>query len=170
MRLDLFRPFGWCILAVILSGAVFSQTTLAQEPATASVGSNSPQLPSAEQLLVLVRTTMIALNQANITVDYSVLYALCAPALQQKASVEDMAASFEALRKRGIDFSAVAILTPQVTEQPLITSNGILAIRGVFETKPLPLSFTLGFVAVAGVWRIETLSVTVAPDAADNGR
>lgn len=113
---------------------------------------------------------MIALNQANITVDYSVLYALCAPALQQKASVEDMAASFEALRKRGIDFSAVAILTPQVTEQPLITSNGILAIRGVFETKPLPLSFTLGFVAVAGVWRIETLSVTVAPDAADNGR
>lgn len=131
-------------------------TTPAAAPANLAV-------PSPEQLLVLIRTSLIALNQANQTGNYTTLHDLSAPAMQAANTPAQMAASFATLRSQGIDLSPVVVITPKVLAAPEITQQGLLHIVGFFPTQPLIVKFELLFQPVANQWRLFGVSVNAAP-------
>jgi hypothetical protein len=118
-------------------------------------------VPPPEVLLVLLRTSLLALDHANKVNDYGVLRALGAPELQ-KFSAEQLSQLFAGLRSANIDLSPVAVITPQVLEQPQITAEGLLRLVGFFPTQPLQIQFEIVFQPINGQWRVFGLTVRAA--------
>ena len=119
--------------------------------------------PTPDVLLMLVRTALVALNQANFTGNYSVLRDLGTPQLQAANSQAQLGIAFTDLRERRLDLSRVLLLSPELTEPPSVASDGTLRLAGVFSTSPVQISFAMAFRPVAGVWRIEGLSLRTLP-------
>jgi len=118
-------------------------------------------VPPPEVLLVLLRTSLLALDHANKVNDYAVLRALGAPELQ-KFSSEQLGQMFAGLRASRIDLSPVAVVTPQLLEPPQITPQGIMRMLGYFPTQPLQIQFEILFQPIDGQWRIFGLTVRAA--------
>ncbi len=120
-------------------------------------------VPPAESLLIMIRTTLVALNHANWTGNYTVLRDLAAPAFRTANDPARLGQIFANLRSRNLDLSPVAIVTPKVSKPPAITPQGMLDITGVFPTRPLQINFQLLFQPVAGKWRLFGISVNPSP-------
>lgn len=111
--------------------------------------------------LILIRTTLIAVQQANQTGNYSVLYALSAPSFQKSNSPERLAQVFAKLRAKNFDLSGVLVLEPQFTVLPEIYSNGVMRMAGFFPSVPMQVYFELQFAPVQGQWRPVAIGVNV---------
>jgi hypothetical protein len=114
---------------------------------------------SLEQALYLVRSTLLTLNDANRSGNYTVLRELAAPDFQAKNSAADLGTIFSDLRNRKIDLFAVAVMAPQLSAPPHLEASGMLRLTGAFPTRPLQISFDLLFENVGGQWRLFGISV-----------
>lgn len=119
---------------------------------------------SSDQALYLVRATLLTLNDANRSGNYSVLRDLAAPDFQTKNTAADLAQIFSDLRRRNFDLFAAAVLTPQFTAEPSVDASGKLRLTGFFATRPQRISFDLTFQSVNGQWRLFGIAVAT-PDA-----
>lgn len=125
-------------------------------------------VPSPEGLLLLVRTTTIAIDQANKTGNYSVLRSMGGPGLQAY-SVAQLAKIFTALRSNKIDLAPAAVATPELIEQPVISSEGLLTVAGSFPTRPMQIQFRFVYQADHGYWKPFGVSVSMTPPEATAG-
>ena len=114
-------------------------------------------IPSPPNLFIMIRTTLIALHQANVTGNYSVLRDLAAPSFQQANRVEQLSAAFAELRTRGGDIAPIVLAVPTLSRPPAIDEKGMLRLTGHFDTKPHELHFDLVFQAVDGFWRLDAI-------------
>jgi hypothetical protein len=117
-----------------------------------------------DQALYLIRSTLLTLNDANRSGNYSVLRDLAAPGVQARYTPADLAQIFSGLRENHVDLSAVALAAPQLSGPPALEAHGDLRLTGHFPTQPRQINFNLQFQIVAGHWKWLELSVT-APDA-----
>jgi hypothetical protein len=124
-----------------------------------------PAVPDAYKLNMMIRTTLIALNQANRTGNYTVLRDLAAPAFQRTNNAARLAEIFAELRKRDLDLSPILFFQPKLRDEPALTDSGLLRLTGFFETKPEQISFDMLFQPVEENWRLFGLAVDVAPPA-----
>ncbi|MDA9503632.1 hypothetical protein XI09_02005 [Bradyrhizobium sp. CCBAU 11386] len=151
-------------VVVTMSLAVMSSTMAEDDKAAAK--QQQPQLPiSAEQALYLIRSTLLTLNDANRTGNYSVLRDLAAPDFQARNSAADLALGFTDLRRRNFDLFSVALAAPQLSTPPYLDPNKMLRLTGFFPTRPLQINFDLTFQNVANQWRPYGISVAT-PQAA----
>lgn len=155
-----------CVAGALL-GLGLAGSAQAQAPATP--GQNPAQaqtvlvVPEPETLLALIRTTLIAVNQANMTGNYTVLRDIGAPSFQTVNSAAKLGIAFAKMREQNVDLSPIAVVTPQVSEPPTITELGLLRVVGAFPTRPLQVNFQILFQAVNGKWRMFGLSVSADP-------
>ncbi len=134
------RRVAFCaIFLCLLTGAA-----LAQE------GQRS--IPDAFALIRLVRTTMIAIDHANRTGNYTVLRDLGAPGFSNANDAARLADIFRDWRKR--DLGAVVLFKPNWTIKPEINKAGMLHLKGYFATKPLRITFELLSESISGRWRL----------------
>jgi hypothetical protein len=152
-------PFLLALLGgMVLSGAQ-QERALAQSqqpPGQFSAGNAQyvVQLPSDEKLLTLIYSTLIALNQANSSGNYSVLRDISAPGFQSTNNAARLAQSFANLRGRNLDLSPILLVQPKLVRKPGITADGMLEVSGFFPTRPEQVNFDLLFQAVQGQWRL----------------
>ena len=117
-------------------------------------------MPEAESLVLLVRTSLLTLNDAVQTGNFTVLRDIAAPAFRDANSAARLGAIFNGLSQNRVDLSAVAILAPQLREAPAIDpKTNMLRITGSFPGNPVRIDFELLFQPVAGRWRLFGLSV-----------
>jgi hypothetical protein len=128
-------------------------------PAAPATAPKSNPSISLEQALYLIRSTLLTLNDANRTGNYSVLRDLAAPGFQQKNNAADLALIFSDLRRRNFDLFAVALAVPQLAAAPARDDQGMLRLTGLFPTRPRQIDFDLIFQDVAGQWRLFGISV-----------
>ena len=114
---------------------------------------------SVEQAFYLIRSTLLTLNDANRSGNYSVLRDLAAPDFQTKNSPADLAESFSDLRRRKFDLFSVALAAPELTAAPALDGKGMLRLTGHFPTRPLQIDFDLLFQNVGAQWRLFGISV-----------
>jgi hypothetical protein len=120
-------------------------------------------LPGPELIVVLVRTTLLTLNDALRSDNFTVLRDLASPQFRAANTPGRLSQAFSDLVRRGIDLSAVAILTPELSELPsLDTATGLLRLRGFFEGKPIRIAFELIYLVDGGQWKLFGLSVQPA--------
>ena len=142
-------------------------------PATAQAAAPGapPQKVDGPEISSLIRTTIIALHQANITGNYTVLRDLGANELQSVNTAADLATRFADFRQKHINLAPAVLFDPILDDKPKLSTDGALRLIGHFPTKPQQIVFDLIFLYEAGAWRIAQLSVatrlpTVSPTGA----
>ncbi len=138
-------------VALCLGGAV-----AAEEVPTLTT---APQQVDGPTISSLIRTTLIALHQANITGNYTVLRDLGARILQASNTDADLAARFAGFRQNRISLSPVVLLDAVLDDKPRLSTDGQLRLVGHFQTKPQEIIFDMTFLYEGDAWRIAILNV-----------
>jgi hypothetical protein len=157
------------ILAVgVVTILAAQQKPLTQSPLKSAQG-GEPNAPTAQpqqalpisldQALYLIRSTLLTLNDANRSGNYTVLRDLAAPDFQAKNTAADLSQSFSDLRRRRFDLYNAAVEAPQLTTVPALDDKGMLYLAGFFPTRPLEIKFDLIFQNVGGQWRLFGISI-----------
>ena len=112
-------------------------------------------------VLILIRSSLLALDQANKTGNYTVLRDLGAPQFQVNTAAK-LAEVFVKERQQSLDLSGVAVLDPQLTLLPQIESNGMMRLGGFFPSVPNQLNFELMYAPVNREWKLFGISISVS--------
>jgi hypothetical protein len=158
------------VLAILAGVAIAQQ---AQNPSTPPASKESGaqpnqaepqvlQVPHPSQLLILIRTTLLAVNQANLTGNYSVLRDLGTPGFQQSNNPSRLADVFKVLRDRNIDLGPIAILDAKLSQQPSINANGQLRLTGFFPSQPEQVNYDLAFYKRNGRWLLDGIALNTS--------
>ena len=81
--------------------------------ATAATVPPQVSVPDGPKLRLMIYTMLIAINQANLTGNYSVVRDLAAPGFREANSAARLAEIFAALRQRNLDLSPILLLDPK---------------------------------------------------------
>ena len=146
------------------SCAAFAET----KPAPAKPAAQAPQAKQelkmeTVQLAALIKSTIMALQHANQTGNYSVLRDLGTPVFRERFDLAQLTAIFSNLRSRSVNLSPVLFLAPNLTKQPELTEGNQLRIVGDFPTQPLKIQYEMLFLQIDGVWRIDGLAIDAVP-------
>jgi hypothetical protein len=120
-------------------------------------------LPPPEQMAMLIQTAVVALSQANLTGNYTVLHALGAPGFQQSNPPAKLAEIFKNLREQNIDLTPVILFSPVLLREPVVTEQGMLHLVGYYKTTPQQVNFEVLFQPVQGQWRLFGISLRTSP-------
>jgi hypothetical protein len=165
----MIRRFGFSTLIVsVLAVLVIRSPAMAQTPAPAANPAPSPAaqpspapppqppqerivMPDQDKVLLLIRTSLLTLNDALQTGNYTVLRDVAAPAFRETNSSTRLAQIFGGLAQNGVDLSLVAVLSPQLSEPPSIDpKTHMLHLKGYYPGQPVQLNFELLYQPVAG--------------------
>ena len=142
----------------------------AQQPAAESAAAQgsqgvqaAPGMPDAYRLNVMIRTAIVALNQANQTGNYTVLRDLGATPFRMTNDASRLAETFAALRKRQIDLSPILFFMPKLVQQPQLDQRGLLRLVGYFATTPERVNFDIYYLLEGGQWRLFGIGVLMTP-------
>jgi hypothetical protein len=126
-----------------------------------AVAAPAPQpLPvNVEQALYLIRSTLLTLNDANRSGNYTVLRDLAAPDFQARNTAADLSQIFADLRRRNFDLFGAALLAPQLTAAPAVDADKRLRLSGFFPTRPLQINFDLSYQVISGQWRLFGIAI-----------
>jgi hypothetical protein len=149
---------GWRILMLAAVMAASASVSHAQAPSPAQAP--KPAQIDRNGVLVLVRSTLLALDQANKTGNYTVLRDLGAPGFQSNSAAR-LGEIFTKLRNDNLDLSGVAVIDPQLNLLPQIEANGLMHMAGFFPSVPTQVNFDLLFAPVNGQWRLFGISVSI---------
>lgn len=138
-----------------------TRVTAAAEPAPAA----DQQIPDGPALSILIRRTLLTLNDANLTGNYTVLRDLTAPGFQAANNPAKLAEIFVNLRRRGVDLAPVMYFDPKLVREPMIEANGMLRLSGFIPSRPEQVNFDMMFQKVDGRWRLFGIAVNTAPAA-----
>lgn len=129
-------------------------------------------IPDAQRAEFMVKTTIVALNHANLTGNYTVLRDLGSPRFRNINNAARLAGVFTPLRERGINLSPVVVFEPVLTEPVSSDGQGRLKLVGYFPTRPLRVVFDLAYEPIQNRWLISDIAVNLAPwpgEAAEEG-
>jgi hypothetical protein len=164
--LSYMRRFLCC---AILLGETFGAQALAQTNQAVVSQKGGEQKVDAILLTVLIKSSLIALEQANSTGNYSVVRDLGTPAFREKFDQASLSAVFTNLRSKGVSLNPILVLAPNLTKQPEITPQNQLHLVGSFPTQPLQIQYELWFIKLNEAWRIEGISVDAVPAQVGSG-
>lgn len=126
-----------------------------------SVGAAQAQnkVPSERTLEVLVKTSLLSFNDANVTGNYAVLHAKLSKPFRQEYPPEKLKEAFKEFKEKDIDIELIAALKPTYEPPPAVDSEGKLVVKGYFPTEPIRVNFNLAFIPSDGEWKLIRLNV-----------
>ena len=143
----LFLAFGM--------GLVFGVTA-------ASAQEKPPPLPDRREAARLVWSTLIALDHANRTGNYTVLRDLAGPSFREANDPARLAQIFARFRQEDIGLDQVVLVVPVFQRGPERTEDGKARVSGFFPTRPESILFDLIFERAEGEWKLFGISVAPA--------
>ena len=160
---------GLLVLGLLILGSVTTsaqQTSPQPHPAAPSQPQAAAKPANIDRngVLMLIRSTLLALDHANKTGNYTVLRDLGAPGFQVNTAAR-LAEIFVKQRGDKLDLSGVAVIDPQLSLLPQIEPNGLLHMAGFFPSVPSQVNFELLFAPVEGQWRLFGVSLSVGQSA-----
>lgn len=155
------RAVALAAAALAISCSPIIANAAAPTPTAAPTPPPRPAPVDRNTVLILIRTTLVAVQQANQTDNYSVLYGISAPGFQQANSSQRLSQIFANLRAKNFDLSGVVVLDPELLALPELYSNGVMRIAGFFPSVPMQVYFDLQFIPVQGQWRLVAVGVDV---------
>ena len=138
------------------------QMTVAIGPAVAEVPAVRPA-PPMPVVLMLLRSSVLAVRQGNAANNYEAVRALGTMAFQRDNSSQRLSAAFESLRRANLDLSPVLITAPVLDAVPVMLPDGTMKVVGAFPTQPMEVPFTAIYAEEAGKWRLHGIHVGVRP-------
>jgi hypothetical protein len=125
----------------------------------------APTPPDQFETSRLVWTTLIAVDQANQTGNYSVLRDLGAPGFRQANDAARLAAIFANVREQQLGLGRVVLSAPVYDEPSKVLESGLYRVKGGFPGRPVGVSFEMLFQHAEGAWRLFGIRVGPLPAA-----
>jgi hypothetical protein len=119
-------------------------------------------MPDDIHIILMIRSAVIALNQANITGNYTVLREMGTANFQMSNSPARLAEIFATLRSRKIDMAPVMVFNPKLTTAPSLDAQ-VLKVAGFFPTAPEQVQFDLAYQHAGDQWLLAGIAVSIAP-------
>src|SRR5262249_53335111 len=117
-------------------------------------------MPDAPKIVLLLRSTLLTLNDAIQTGNFTVLRDVGAPGFRDANSPAQLSQAFSSLASQGVDLAAVTVNARQLTKAPALDQQkGMLHLKGYFPGQPVQINFEVLYQAVGGRWRLFGLSV-----------
>ena len=117
------------------------------------------EIPSDDEQDVLIRTTLMTFNDANMTGNYAVLAAKASKQFQSQFSADQLSTAFESFRKNELFFEEVVTEDYDSYEKAKFDSDGALILAGVFKTGDMQVKYRLRFVQNAKIWKVLGINV-----------
>lgn len=116
------------------------------------------ELPSDDEQDVLVRTTLMTFNDANMTGNYAVLLAKASKQFQAQFTAEQLATAFEAFRKNELFFED-AVTADYDSSEKAKFEEGALILAGVIKTDDMQVKYRLQFIQNSKIWKFLGINV-----------
>ena len=123
------------------------------------VSAFAAEIPSDDDQDVLIRTTLMTFNDANMTGNYSVFLAKASKQMQAQLSTDKLEKAFEAFRSNELFFEDVATADYDSYEKAKLDGEGALVLAGVFKTDDMKVKYKLRYVQNNKVWKVLGIDV-----------
>ncbi|MGV3633366.1 MAG: hypothetical protein ACO1NY_03390 [Pseudorhodoplanes sp.] len=128
-----------------------------------AVPAQAQKAPPPEQQEVLIKTTLLTFNDANVTQNYNVLHAKLSKQFRDQFSPERLKEVFKPFVDQKIDIDLIAAKAPIPAKAADVDDRGVLSLSGHFDTKPSHVFYDLGYVMSDGEWKPIKINVNVKP-------
>lgn len=118
-------------------------------------------VPGELELIKLIWSTMVAVDQGNRSGNYSVLRDLSATGFQINNDPAQLAQIFAGIRGSRIDLANSLLVAPTYTGGPQLTQADIFRVQGFFALRPIAINFDLQYQWQQGRWKL--FGIQVAP-------
>ena len=78
----------------------------------------------------MIKTMLIAYNDANLTGNYTVLRDLASPSFREANSSASLAEIFKDMRQKKINIAPIVLFQPKLVKQPQVDADGDLLLEG----------------------------------------
>jgi hypothetical protein len=143
------RLLAMTILALAAAAMTFPGLAVAQ----------SLPLPTPMEEEVLVKTSLLTFNDANLTGNYAVMHAKMAKPFRDKFGADALKQACKVFAGGHIDLIAAKPIVP--TSEAKFNNNGSLMLRGYFDTAPTRLNYELDFAVSEGEWKMINIDVKI---------
>ena len=116
-------------------------------------------IPDDDDQEVLIRTTLMTFNDANMTGNYAVLLAKSSKEFQAQVSAEKLFTAFEGFRKNELFFEDIVYEDYDSFEKAKIDGEGALVLAGVFKSKTISVNYKLRFIKNGDAWKMLGINV-----------
>ncbi len=124
-------------------------------------GALSAEVPSPLLQEILIKTTLLRLNDANLTGNYSVLHARLAKPFREQFTPDQLQRAFKSFNDQQVDYGSIAAKPAVPTEAAQIDKRGALLLRGYFDTAPKRVYYQLDFLPSENEWKAIKLNVDI---------
>lgn len=125
------------------------------------------KIPSGFVQEILIKTTLLTFNDANLTGNYTVLHAKLAKAFRDKFTPDRLKQEFKVFADQKVDLGLIAVMpTVASSEAKINVARGSLELRGYFATKPSRVTYELDFLPSEGQWKPALIDVRIKPQSA----
>jgi len=120
-------------------------------------------VPSPTMQEILIKTSLLSLNDANLTGDYAVFHDKLAKPFREQFTADQLKQAFKAFAEKKVDLSPIAAKPPVATSESKVDARGALLLRGYFDTRPSRVYYELDYYPSEGEWKPLRLNVDVKP-------
>ena len=118
-------------------------------------------MPSPFVQEVLVKSILLTLNDAVATDNFTVMHAKISKPFRDQFPPEKLRSVFKDLIDKRAVFDAV-VAKPIVPDgDAKIDDNGVLRLKGRFETTPKQVKYQLGFIPSDGLWKLSGITIDI---------
>jgi hypothetical protein len=118
------------------------------------------EVPSETEVKRLTDKTLLALNSAVQSQDFTDFYKSTAKLWQEQTTPDQLMGAFKSFIDHGFDIaSVVKKVKPTFEPPPEVNSDGILVVQGSYPIKPDTLTFVLKYLNEDGAWKVGGVNV-----------
>jgi hypothetical protein len=129
--------------------------------AMSSIKALALDMPGPAVQEVLVKSTLLTLNDAVATENFAVFHAKLSKPFRDQFPPEKLKAVFQNLIDKHAVFDAVVAERMIADEEAKVDDKGVLKLKGHFETTPKRVKYELGFIQSEGAWKLSGVTIDI---------
>lgn len=129
--------------------------------AAGPVKAQALDMPSPSVQEVLIKSILVTLSDAVAADNFNVLHAKISKPFREQFPPEKLRAVFKDLIDKRAVFDAVVAKPIVPDAEAKIDENGVLRLKGHFETTPKKVKYQLGFIPSDGLWKLSAVTIDI---------
>ncbi len=118
-------------------------------------------MPGPATQEVLVKSILVTLNDAVASDNFTILHAKLSKPFRDQFPPEKLRAVFKDLVEKHAVFDAVVAERMILDEDARIDEQGVLKLKGHFQTTPKQVKYQLGFIQSEGAWKLSGVTIDI---------
>jgi hypothetical protein len=131
----------------------------------------TPRLPKEKELKALVFDSLFAFNKAVQEKSFAQFHEeRLSSQFRKQFPLDKFTTVFQAFIDKGSDISNIAKSEPVFEIPPAIDGEGLLVLKGHYETRPNKVTFKLTYIYESSAWKLLGLNVQAIPFVENTGK